>query len=166
MTTPRRNGKHGLPVFLAHELAAIRKEGSTALVVLSVAGKIQFGVTADPNRWTRNVACNAKAETSVLHIAWAPDARLARRIRDDVERVLDGRKIRSNCFDVPVDFAMAALDHAVAKVGIELRGTDELLASHAVRECRKRVSRHAFKELINESKARKLEEHLLAGIAP
>lgn len=161
----RRTGAHGLPVFLANELAAIKREGSTAVVVLSVAGRIQFGATADPNRWTRNIASAAKAETRVLFCEWAPDGQIARRIRGDVERILDGRKITGNRFDVPEHFALAALDHAIGRMGIELRTTDGLLASHAVRECLKHVGRNSYKELMKQMATTRRENRLLSALS-
>lgn len=161
----RRTGAHGLPVFLPHELAAVKREGSTALAVLSVAGKIQFGATADPNRWARNVADKAKAEAKVLRLEWAPDGQMARQIKGDVERILDSRRVGSNRFDVPENLALAALDQAVDRIGITLRTTRELLASRDVRECKNRVSGYSYKELMKRMTAAKREYRLLAAVS-
>src|SRR4051812_5198930 len=120
-TTTRRTGTHGLPVFLAHELTAIKKEGYTAILALDVGGSIAFDVSSDPNRYVRNVANKAKCRTKVLRIAWAPDAAVARRVKGRIETLLCDRRIpATNLFDVPERLALGAVDVAASKVGPRL----------------------------------------------
>lgn len=138
--TTRNTSAHGLPKFRPGELAAIKAEGYTAILVLDVGGSIAFGISGDPNRYVRNLADKMKRPTRVLRLAWAPDAHLARQIKSRIEALLCDRRIPgSDLFDLPEEYALATPGIVASKIGLKLATTDEILNRGDVQRTRYRI---------------------------